>query len=158
MKNYFKECNSAQEAKELFRKLCFTLHPDKGGDAEEFKIMLNDFQNFVPGDEKEKESFAKYSGHFAELIQKLCFIPEVEVSIVGCWVWVEGNTKPYKDQIKAACGDEYKCNWNRTRSLWQIKPASFVFRKYTNKEYKKEDLQKKYGGNDMKKQERKMIA
>ena len=38
---YFLGVKNANELKELFRKLCNSLHPDKGGKASEFIAMMD---------------------------------------------------------------------------------------------------------------------
>jgi len=55
-----------------------------------------------------------------ELIQKIedqiaiaKTLPGVKVELIGSWVWVSGNTKPVKDDLKAA---EFK--WNSKRKMW----------------------------------------
>lgn len=41
---YFANITTADELKKAFRTLCQTMHPDKGGNADEFKTMLNEYQ------------------------------------------------------------------------------------------------------------------
>lgn len=42
--NYFKDITTPEELKKQFRAYCVTMHPDKGGNAEEFKAMLNEYE------------------------------------------------------------------------------------------------------------------
>lgn len=41
---YFKEITTPEDLKKAFRAYCVTMHPDKGGNAEEFKAMLNEYE------------------------------------------------------------------------------------------------------------------
>lgn len=41
---YFNNITTAEELKKQFRNYCVTMHPDKGGDPEEFKIMLAEYE------------------------------------------------------------------------------------------------------------------
>ena len=41
---YFNNITTAEELKEKFRNYCITMHPDKGGDPEEFKAMLAEYE------------------------------------------------------------------------------------------------------------------
>ena len=41
---YFKNCHTAEELKKEYRKLAMKLHPDIGGDGEEFKAMQAEFE------------------------------------------------------------------------------------------------------------------
>ena len=41
---YFNNITTAEELKKQFRNYCVTMHPDKGGDPEEFKTMLAEYE------------------------------------------------------------------------------------------------------------------
>ena len=41
---YFENITTAEELKKQFRTYCVTMHPDKGGDPEEFKAMLAEYE------------------------------------------------------------------------------------------------------------------
>lgn len=41
---YFSNNNNPEELKKQFRAYCVTMHPDKGGDPDEFKTMLNEYE------------------------------------------------------------------------------------------------------------------
>lgn len=41
---YFKDITTPEDLKKAFRAYCVTMHPDKGGNAEEFKAMLNEYE------------------------------------------------------------------------------------------------------------------
>lgn len=42
---YFTNIQTAEELKKQFRTLCQTMHPDKGGNAQEFAEMLNEYES-----------------------------------------------------------------------------------------------------------------
>ena len=41
---YFNNITTAEELKKQFRNYCITMHPDKGGDPEEFKAMIAEYE------------------------------------------------------------------------------------------------------------------
>ena len=53
---YFLDVKNANELKELFRKLCNSLHPDKGGNASDFINMMNEYNSLKDSFNSEKES------------------------------------------------------------------------------------------------------
>ena len=52
---YFNNITTAEELKEKFRSYCVSMHPDKGGDPEEFKAMVAEYNNITRNFERAKE-------------------------------------------------------------------------------------------------------
>ena len=52
---YFKNITTAEEIKKQFRAYCVSMHPDKGGDAEEFKSMMSEYNDIIKNFERAKE-------------------------------------------------------------------------------------------------------
>lgn len=112
---YFKNCRTIEDVKETYRKLAKKLHPDCGGDAEEFKKMMAEYtvifkrlKNVHRTEEKTEQAeqnrteYQESPEDFADIINKVIFMDGVEIEIVGRWIWLSGNTYAYKDDIKAA--------------------------------------------------------
>lgn len=113
---YFENCKNIEDIKEMYRKLAKKLHPDCGGDAEEFKKMMNEYKTAFnrfknihrTGDKKadQTEQRTEYSEQtaeeFADIINKVIHLDGIEIDIVGTWVWLSGNTYPHRETIKAA--------------------------------------------------------
>ena len=55
MKKYFSNITTAEEIKKQFRVYCVSMHPDKGGDPEEFKTMMAEYNDIVKNFERAKE-------------------------------------------------------------------------------------------------------
>lgn len=117
--NYFKDCQTLDEARKTYYKLAMQLHPDKGGNEEDFKELANQFEAFRPGKVKyENEVNDWNSAIYANIISQLINIPEILIEICGSWIWISGNTKPYKDQIKSIETDEfYKRGFSRSKGM-----------------------------------------
>lgn len=52
---YFSNITTPEELKKQFRTYCVTMHPDKGGDPEEFKAMVAEYNNITRNFEQAKE-------------------------------------------------------------------------------------------------------
>lgn len=106
---YFANVKTAEECKELFRKLAKELHPDCGGNAEEFKAMKAEFEK-VFDQLKNKHTAAdgttyekttnESAAEFADIIEKLLHMVGCTVELIGSWLWVSGNTYQYREELK----------------------------------------------------------
>ena len=147
MENYFKDCKSLDEAKSLYKKLCFKLHPDVSGydSAEEFRAMQNQFEAFKPQTEKYFSEFEQWSAaDYMAIIEELLKIPYLEIELIGSFIWVGGETKGAKDRIKAIKNDLYKpAQWHAKKLLWYFAPSDY--RKFSKKEFSIDELRNAYG-------------
>lgn len=144
--NYFIDCKTFDQAKKQFRKMAFMLHPDRGGNADEFKALLHQFENFDAETLKyktERENW--HPSEFVKIINNLVAVPGINVEVIGSWVWVDGDTKPVSASIKASIEDSpnFVCKWNRKREVWQIHEDGY--QRFTKTEYSREDIANYYG-------------
>lgn len=115
---YFTKCRTIEDVKETFRDLAKKLHPDCGGDAEEFKRMMAEYTVIFKrlknvhrkADQKTEQTENNRTEYhkeespeeFADIISKVIHLDGIEIEIVGHWVWLSGNTYPHRETIKAA--------------------------------------------------------
>lgn len=52
---YFKNITTVEEIKKQFRAYCVSMHPDKGGDPEEFKAMMAEYNGIIKNFEQAKK-------------------------------------------------------------------------------------------------------
>ena len=124
-KDWFAKCETNDEVKAEYRKLCKALHPDNGGDAEEFKAMTSAFteafervKNYkrnAKGEKYEKPTEERPE-EFMNALNAIIHLSNIVIEICGTWVWVTGDTKPYKDILKNAgyhyCGSKKAWQWH----------------------------------------------
>jgi DnaJ-class molecular chaperone len=114
MKNnikYFSNPQTLEELKKQYRDLAMKHHPDIGGDTEIMKIINNEYDALfeilkdihqTAGGEKftARQTTTETPEQFKEIIEELLKMEDITIEIIGCFIWVTGNTKPYKDQLK----------------------------------------------------------
>ena len=119
---YFEGCTTIEEVKTRFRDLAKRLHPDAGGDAAEFRDMMDEYQiaferyktvhRAMDGKTYEKAT-TETADQFADIINGMMGFDGITVEIIGSWVWVSGNTYPYREQIKAL-----GFFWSKSKHAW----------------------------------------
>ena len=58
--------------------------------------------------------------HFKDLIDELMRMDNIVIEVIGCFVWVTGETKPHKDKLKAL-----KFQWHTKKIAWYLKPEDY---------------------------------
>ena len=124
---YFEDCETLDEAKAAYYKLAQELHPDKGGETADFQELLNQFQSFRPGKQKFAGEFEQWDAtRYAEIINQLFKIPGIQIIVCGSWIWLSGDTKPVKEQIKAIeCGERMKRGFSPKKGQWYFSPKGY---------------------------------
>ncbi|MBO9684269.1 MAG: hypothetical protein J7502_16655 [Flavisolibacter sp.] len=117
---YFKECKSIDEVKALYKKLAKENHPDLGGDTVIMQAINNEYAfacaRLAKGaglSDAEGDEEIKLSELYRAAIEKIIHLPGIVIEIVGHWIWVTGNTRPVKEELKAAhfFFASKKCAW-----------------------------------------------
>jgi len=118
MFKYFKDCKCIEDVKKMYRKLCKEYHPDLHGAATEeimkainaeYEIAFERYRNVHETADSTADSKQTYTAHtdttetpeeFRKIIERLITCEGLEISIVGRWIWAEGNTYPHKEILK----------------------------------------------------------
>lgn len=158
--DYFGECKTLDEAKQLYRKLCIRLHPDRSGydSKTDFQQMLAQFEKFRPATERFTGEFDNWNAtEYAHLIEQLLQIPGIKIEICGSWIWLSGDTKPVKDQIKAVDpGESMRRGWSKHKMKWYFSPRGY--RKRSGDTLDFDTIKDLYGHRTVRKDEKKQRA
>ena len=154
---YFQNCQTLDEAKKEYFRLAKIHHPDKGGDTAIFQEIVNQFEAFKPKSEKFKGESEQWNAkEYSAIIEELIKIPVIEVEICGSWIWIGGDSKPYKDLIKAVpVGDSYKRGFSGNKSMWYFSPTGY--RKLSKKTIPIDAIRSYYGSERVAKRERQAV-
>lgn len=147
MLKYFKNCESKEECKKMYKKLAFKHHPDRGGDLDTMKEINNEFDwimkngIFKSAKKDAKKDYDFSTSQFKDIIEQLIKFDNIVIDIVGCFIWISGNTYPVKEELKAL-GFRYSKN----KKSWYIAPAEYMQnRKSYKRQYSMEEIKNKYG-------------
>ena len=104
--NYFKDCQTLEQAKNQFRDLCKKLHPDTSGydSQSEFIAMFKAFKSFKPTKATETDNSFNAEA-FYDLLKNFDVLNDIQINFVGTFIWLEdlvfGATFRQKETIKA---------------------------------------------------------
>ena len=147
--NYFDNPQTLEELKKQYRKLAFEHHPDCGGSDEEMKIVNNEYDELFKvlkdvHKTKDGETYTakqesnETADQFKDLINRLMKMDNIIIEIIGCFVWVTGNTRPYKGDLKAL-----RFQWHSKKTAWYLKPEDY--KKQSRKDYALDEIRAMYG-------------
>ena len=149
MLKYFKDCNSKEECKKMYKKLAFKHHPDRGGDLDTMKEINNEFdwimKNGIFKSAKAKKDTKKdydFSiSQFKDIITALLKFKGLEIEITGVFIWVTGNTYQNKEVLK-----QLGFRYSRNKKAWYTAPKEYFTQKtYYKKAYSMNEIRNKYG-------------
>lgn len=107
---YFDNVKNLKELKERYRKLAMDNHPDKGGDLEtmkrincEYKLMFEKVKNkweTKDGKEYYNNDTQETPEQFIDVMDSLFKMGGIEISIIGVFLWVGGDTYRWRKTSK----------------------------------------------------------
>jgi hypothetical protein len=129
---YFHTFTTVEEIKAEYRRLAKIHHPDLGGDLRtmqdinvEYHKTLNKFDGTTSTGTDGQEHTYRYNQQTEqEVMDKLAELLKVkgnlEIWLIGQWLWVNGDTKPVKETLK-----ELGCRWHSKRVCWYWRPEGY---------------------------------
>lgn len=144
----FQGIEGINEAKKIYKTLAKKLHPDIGGSEEEFKL-LNEIYNHLIENKIYFSNSSKIDIELEKIISLILHFENINIELIGSWVWVSGDTKEIKEKLK-----EIGFKWASKKKMWYYGEM-----KAKNPNPKSmEEIKAKYGSETLKSDEKKKIA
>jgi len=106
---WFKECETLEEVKALYKKLAKQYHPDLGGDTASMQEINKEYAfataKAIKGanlSDEEAENEILSSEAYRKAIEQIIHLDGITIELVGYWLWVTGNTYPVRAALKTA--------------------------------------------------------
>lgn len=165
---YFKNVESLEELRKQYKELLKRFHPDNPNGSTEatqainaeyeslFNILKNRHENRATTDSEDKASYNNMKYDYTEdirlreVIQNIITLDNINIEIVGCWIWVDGDTYEHKDTLKAL-----GFKWAREKKKWYFHTEAF--RKKSHKSLSMDDIRNLYGSTEVKTDEKKRL-
>lgn len=139
---------SKAEITKAYKKLAVKYHPDRNPTGAEMMKVINAAYEFLKGLEREEithtdtENAYNYSEDLEAVIFEVLKMKGVVIEICGNWIWLSGETKAFKDQIKAL-----GFFWAGKKAKWYYRPAEHKSRRH--KAWDMDQIRNKYGSSIM---------
>ena len=140
---------TAEELKKMYRELTKIHHPDNGGDNDIMARINNEYTELFPKlkdihQNKDGETYTAKNPtnetpqDFIDLINELMRMDNIVIEVIGCFVWVSGDTKPHKEKLK-----ELRFKWHSKKICWYLAPEDY--RPRSRKDYEMDEIRAMYG-------------
>ena len=123
IKFFTMELNNATELKNAYRDLIKKNHPDVGGCTESMKTInaeyeylfnnVNELGRSRMSAEDLKKDFNSLNDSYREQLEKIIFLNDINIEVIGSWLWLSGSTYQHYDTIK---GEGFK--WSKSKKAW----------------------------------------
>lgn len=150
---YFKNINTLEELRKQYRDLLKIHHPDNGGnvsDMQEINAEYDKLFKTLKDKHESKSADSKESAYsknmydwkndkaLRDVLEKIIHFNGIEINLVGAWIWLDGNTYQYKEELK---GIGFK--WSKNRKKWYWNNGEYIGR--GNKKISFSQIENKYG-------------
>lgn len=144
---YLKGITTLEELKRAYRTWALKLHPDRGGSTEEMQILNAEYEQLFSKvshvhvnkeGKKYERPVDERPDEFVELIDRLLRMDGVHIEVIVYFVWLSGNTKAHKDEIKTL-----GFKWHSVKKMWYLAPPWYT--KYNNRQYSMDEIRDMFG-------------
>lgn len=148
---WFKNIKTRQELRKKYRELCKQFHPDvnPNTDGTEMKEINSEYDGLIKvlPSEKTSESTTNNGGEsstdnapdiYRVIIEKIISIPDIQIEIIGTWLWVSGKTYEYREIFKS-----FGMRYTKTKKAWYYNGGNTEYHRGYHKNL--DEIRDKYG-------------
>lgn len=165
---YFHNVNTLEELRKQYKELLKKFHPDNPQGSTEstqsinaeydelFQILKNKHESKTTDNQETKSSYEDMKYNFEEdeklrnVLQSIIIMQGINIEIIGCWIWVDGDTYSHKDNLK-----DLGFKWAREKKKWYFHTEAF--RKRSKKKLSIDDIRNYYGSTEVETEGRKQL-
>jgi curved DNA-binding protein CbpA len=150
---YFNNCKTLEELRKEYKRLVKQNHPDNGGSEDAIKVINVEYETALNNlkNADENENAWKYDQEkdelFRDALNKIINLEDVKIEIIGCWIWVTGNTYNVKELLKAAgfkyCGKKKAWSWHAGERYYKKSKRALSMDELRNL-YGSEEIEKRH--------------
>lgn len=144
----FQGITGINEAKKVYKTLAKKLHPDVGGSDEEFKILNSVYNDYIEH-KIHYSNDSKIDIELEKIISQILHFENIEIELIGSWIWVSGETKEIKSILK-----DLGFKWACKKKMWYY--GEMKGRSHTEKSL--DEIKSKYGSQTFKQKDKEKIA
>lgn len=163
---YFRNINTLEELRKVYKELLKIHHPDNGGNVAEmqeinaeydkaFNLLKNRHATADKGTNEHYSEFRNKQYDFSEdkalreMLEKIITFSGITIEVVGNWIYIF-NSYEFRKELK-----ELGFKWASKKKAWYW--HSETFRKKGRKALSMDDIRNYYGSTEVKTEERKQL-
>lgn len=124
--------------KAAYRSAAMKFHPDRNLAGLEMMKAINAAYSLLENYTGSVGTANGYADELSDAINAIISCPGLIIEVVGNWVWVSGDTKPFKEILKAA-----GFKWASKKAMWNFRPEEW---KSSNRQQNSiDEIRAKYG-------------
>jgi hypothetical protein len=125
---FFQSVATVEELKREYKKLAKKYHPDLGGSHQEFINLKKEYDDLFEQLNGGKGNNKAYQDIIDKLIQY-----DLEIEIIGTWIWITGNTYSLKKELK-----DLGFKWASRKKAWFWYEGEY--KKFHKKEFSLDEI------------------
>lgn len=158
---YFSNVETLEELRKQYKELLKRYHPDNSGGSTEatqdinaeydilFKVLKDKhYSRAHYNKENTDSSYEDMKYNFEEdeklrdVLQSIISFDGINIEIIGCWIWIDGNTYMHRQALKAL-----GFKWAGEKKRWYYHTETF--KKRSKKKLSIDDIRNYYGSTEV---------